>query len=214
MRGVFAYLAVLGSAAIARTMLCIGLAFGGYWSFGTRGFCCADFGLTGSAPLRHLPILQRMGPRSILTNWKNMRPLAFAIRVQGNLIAGPFASEAERSRSFLRQGSLWMRAKRWFPRSLRAPASVCSPHSSLRPMWHAANSSQCCLHLPSSETISQRSGLRADGRALPCALSWNFWRRSQVSINDPKQRPHDHCVLLVARLTHGSQQRPAPKRRL
>ena len=32
MRVFFAYLAVLGSAAFAGTMLCIGLAFGGYWT--------------------------------------------------------------------------------------------------------------------------------------------------------------------------------------
>ena len=32
MRAVFAYLAVLGSAAFTGTMLCIGLAFGGYWT--------------------------------------------------------------------------------------------------------------------------------------------------------------------------------------
>ncbi len=32
MRATFAYLAVLGSAAFTGTMLCIGLAFGGYWT--------------------------------------------------------------------------------------------------------------------------------------------------------------------------------------
>ncbi|NIY95236.1 DUF1772 domain-containing protein [Salipiger sp. HF18] len=32
MRAVFAYLAVIGSAAFTGTMLCIGLAFGGYWT--------------------------------------------------------------------------------------------------------------------------------------------------------------------------------------
>ncbi|NDV01584.1 DUF1772 domain-containing protein [Pseudoroseicyclus tamaricis] len=32
MRALFAYLAVLGSAAFVGTMICIGLAFGGYWT--------------------------------------------------------------------------------------------------------------------------------------------------------------------------------------
>ena len=57
MRATFAYLAVLGSAAFTGTMLCIGLAFGGYWTSLPPEDFLAWFAVNSGFIARTIPIV-------------------------------------------------------------------------------------------------------------------------------------------------------------